>query len=70
MCKNSIYFQYNPGHVTLSCLEVVPVVYASVLPYVGWGEHLQNWFVGIICMHPITIRAYPGAPAEPHTGAK
>ncbi len=30
MRSNSIYFLYNPGHVTLGCLEVVPVVYARV----------------------------------------
>ncbi len=28
---NAINFLYNPGHVTLWCLEVVPVVYARVL---------------------------------------
>ncbi len=28
MRRNVINFLYNPGHVTLWCLEVVPVVYA------------------------------------------
>ncbi len=31
MRKNAINFLYNPGHVTLWCLEVVPVVYARVI---------------------------------------
>ncbi len=30
MCRNSNNFLYNPGHVTLWCLEVVLVVYASM----------------------------------------
>ncbi len=30
MHRNSINFLYNPGHVTLLCLEVVPVLYARV----------------------------------------
>ncbi len=30
MCRNFINFLYNPGHVTLWCLEVVLVVYARV----------------------------------------
>ncbi len=32
MCRNSIKFIYNSGHVTPWCFEVVPVVYARVLP--------------------------------------
>ncbi len=30
MCRNSINFLYNPVHMTLSCLEVVLVVYVRV----------------------------------------
>ncbi len=30
MCRDPINFLYNPGHMTLWCLEVVPVVYARV----------------------------------------
>ncbi len=40
MHRNSINFQYNSGHVTLWCLEVVPVVY----PWVEW--HMWSWKVG------------------------
>ncbi len=31
MCRHSINFLYNSCHVTLWCLEVVPVVYARVI---------------------------------------
>ncbi len=30
MRRNAINVRYNPGHVTLWCIEVVPVVYAKV----------------------------------------
>ncbi len=30
MCRNAINFPYNPGHVTLWSLEVVPVLYAKL----------------------------------------
>ncbi len=33
MRRNTINFPYNSGHVALWCLEVVPVVYASVFKY-------------------------------------
>ncbi len=35
MCRNAINFLYNIDHVTLWCLEVLPVVYARVL---WWGS--------------------------------
>ncbi len=36
--RNSINFLYNPGHVTLCCLEVVPVVYARVISPIGQNK--------------------------------
>ncbi len=31
MCRNSINILYNPGHVTLWCLEVVPLEYSRIV---------------------------------------
>ncbi len=31
VCRNAINFQYNHGHVTLWCLEVVPLVYVRMI---------------------------------------
>ncbi len=37
MRRNPINFQYNPGHVTLSCVEVGPVIvqHKNILSYGG-----------------------------------
>ncbi len=41
MCRNAINFLYNPGRVTLWCLEVVLVVYARVL------NAMQNEYITV-----------------------
>ncbi len=47
MCRNSINFLYNPGHVTLWYLEVVSVIYARVIQwYTGFPVFFSHKIPG------------------------
>ncbi len=53
-CVGILYTLYNPGHVNLWCLQVVPVVYAiDVIPRKNSSEH--GWYLGEYGVTIITV---------------